>query len=204
MAMDVFIHPWHHTDFNHRVTVVHHRGLCSGSKNLPGQPGAVTVQLLYTSPPAESWSKGSPEHVPCWSVLPAAAPAASMLHSGQKSGMAILYRQVFSAQNRHLRGVRRQRGALPSPWAPWARLRIYGLATTQRPVVTATRSTAFSGMIMSGKPRLLPLFPAQPGRPLAFLSQGHTCIGLGLKPENPSVTVTMDYYYIMHLQCGFG
>lgn len=170
----------------------------------------MTVQLLYTSPPAESWSKGSLEHVPCCSILPAAAPAVSMMPSGQKGvGMAILHRQVFSAQNRHLVVCVGSRELYPAPrlfdpgyeyiglqelgglrWQP--RGAGLSLGWTRRLIIT------------SGEPRLLPRFPAQPGGLLAFLSQGHACIGLGLKSENPSVTVTMDYYYITPMQCGFG
>lgn len=59
-------------------------------------------------------------------------------------------------------------------------------------------------MVRSREPWLLPLFPSQPGRLLAFLSQGHIGIGPGLKSEMASVTVAMDYHYIMGMQCGFG
>lgn len=93
MAMNVFIHPRHHTGFNRRVTVVHLSGLCDGSRNLPSPPRAVVVPLL--SAPL-LWNTGVKDD---GSIGRAAAPAVSMLRSGHKDmGMATLYRQVFPAR----------------------------------------------------------------------------------------------------------
>lgn len=96
-AKGICAHLWHHTDFNQGV---HLRGLRGEMRNLPGQPGAGMVQELYTSLPAESWSKDQQS----------TRDAAASGHKGVR--MAIL---PIPCTKQASQGVWRQWGALPAP-----------------------------------------------------------------------------------------